>query len=152
VNKKLRELLTRVCAQLDVRAEYDPTYAGTEKPVNAEASLVNELRLVLDDPAALWTALSDGKPDGGIRVIGASETHVFGDVYYGRGGLTVGRMGEEGYAERQIVECWRYTESGEQVPKHLPMTHWQDLPDSPVPQKKAFHFLSDIKPAGESLG
>ncbi|MBC2693223.1 MULTISPECIES: hypothetical protein [Pseudomonas] len=47
MNKKLRDLLARVCAQLDVRAEYDPTFAGTEKPLNAEASLVNELRQML---------------------------------------------------------------------------------------------------------
>lgn len=53
MNKQLRDLLVRVCAQLDVRAEYDPTYAGTEKPLNVEASLVNELRPLLDDPIAL---------------------------------------------------------------------------------------------------
>ncbi|WP_223508735.1 MULTISPECIES: hypothetical protein [unclassified Pseudomonas] len=68
MSKKFRELLSRVCAQLDVRAEYDPTFAGTEKPVNTEASLVNELRLMLDDPAAPWTSLSDDIPDEGIRL------------------------------------------------------------------------------------
>lgn len=69
MNKKLRDLLARVCTQLDVRAEYDPTFAGTEKPLNVEASLVNELRLMLNDPAAPWTLLADDKPEDGIRVL-----------------------------------------------------------------------------------
>lgn len=137
MNNKCRDLLERVCAQLAERAEYGPT----ENPVNTEGALLVELRHVLDDPASQWTAMADGKIEDGIRYIGASDTHVLGDVYHGRGGLVFGRMREEGYAERQGVECWRYSDSGEQVPAHLPMTHWQSLHEAPVRTKRAFDFL-----------
>lgn len=148
MNNKLRDLLGRVCAQLNIRAEYDPTYRETEMPVNAEAKLLNELRRMLDDPAALWTALAEGTHESGIRYIGASGSHILGDVFYGRGGLTVGRMGEEGYGERQMVECWRYSASREQVEGHLPLTHWQELPDSPVPPKTYEPFIFSDSPDG----
>ena len=92
---------------------------------------LDELRELLSTP---WTALEAGKHEDGIRYIGASGSHILGDVYHGYGSLVVGRMAEEGYAVRQGVRCWRYSTSGEQVEPHLPLTHWQPIPEPPVPR------------------
>lgn len=92
---------------------------------------LDELRALLSTP---WTALEAGKHEDGIRYIGASGSHILGDVYHGYGPLVVGRMAEEGYAARQGVRCWRYSTSGEQVEPHLPLTHWQPIPEPPVPR------------------
>lgn len=134
MNNKLRELLEQI-----VHNWKDSSYY---------CESITELESVLTDPAWPWTALAEGKHEAGIRYIGASGTHVLGDVFYGRGRLTVGRMGEEGYGERQMVECWRYTESHEQLPDHFPLTHWQELPDSPVPQKTYEPFIFSDSPDG----
>lgn len=106
---------------------------------------LDELRGLLAMP---WTALEAGKHEDGIRYIGASGSHILGDVYLGCGPLVVGRMAEEGYAARQGVHCWRYSASGEQVEPHLPLTHWQPLPEPPVPRPNYTPFKFSDSPDG----
>ncbi|WP_019334989.1 hypothetical protein [Pseudomonas syringae] len=89
----------------------------------------------------LWTSLSEEHPGEGIRVIGAIDDFVVGDIFYGTGSLTVGRMAEEGYKERQMLLCWRYSCSGEAVESQFIPTLWQALPVAPNNPKRAFEFL-----------
>lgn len=128
MNKKLRELLEQI-----VHNWKDSTYY---------CEAITELESVLEDPAWPWTALAEGKHEDGIRYIGASNHFILGDVFHGYGSLVVGRMAEEGYAARQGVKCWRYSESSEPLPEHLPLTHWQPLPAPPVarPTYEPFKF------------
>lgn len=109
---------------------------------------LDELRGLLAVPLTPWTALADGKYQDRIRYIGASDSHVLGDVYHGYGQLVVGRMAEEGYAARQGVLCWRYSASGEQVEPHLPLTHLQPLPVPPVPRPNYTPFKFSDSPDG----
>ncbi|HHM5667228.1 hypothetical protein [Pseudomonas aeruginosa] len=46
-----RELLERVEAQLDLRAEFDPTYPHETQPVNDDARLYLELRALVSEQA-----------------------------------------------------------------------------------------------------
>lgn len=80
----------------------------------------------------VWTITERALPQDGIRVLAARAGHVIGDCFRGRGSLVAGRMGEEGYAERQSVFCWRYSSSSEPVEEHLQPTAWRELPDAPV--------------------
>lgn len=97
-----------------------------------------DLRAILAVSAPPWKILAEEAPKIGNRVIGATDDFVIGDVYHGRGPLVVGRMAEEGYAERQTVWCWRYSQGDEQVEAHLIPVYWQPLPEHPNPTPKAF--------------
>jgi hypothetical protein len=66
----------------------------------------------------VWNKVVDNTFKHSMRMIVAKGNHVIGDCYYGYGSLTVGRIREPGYSQRQNELCWRYTSDGEQVAKH----------------------------------
>ena len=109
---------------------------------------LDELRGLLAAPVTPWTALADEKPDDGIRVIGATDDFIVGDLYHGRAGLVSGRMGEEGYVQAQKVVCWRYSQGGNPVEAHLIPTYWQPLPPTPKPKKPFNPLVFSDSPDG----
>lgn len=134
MNNKLRELLKQI-----VHNWKDSSYY---------CEAITELESLIADPTWPWTALAAEKPADGIRVMGATDDFIVGDVYHGRAGLVSGRMGEEGYAQAQMVVCWRYSQGGTPVEAHLIPTYWQPLPVTPKPKKPFNPLVFSDSPDG----
>lgn len=81
-----------------------------------------------------WILVSENPPEKRIRVIGAQEGFIIGDIYFG-------------HASRRLVwsierkdyiifpnwekETWRYSHSEEEIPIYNFPKYWTPLPDSP---------------------
>lgn len=86
-----------------------------------------------------WNLVSEKMPEKRIRVIGATEDFVVGDVYYGFGSM---RFVWDDRKNRHIImpnwqkETWRYSDTEREIPIHNIPIYWTDLPDSPKKLKE----------------
>lgn len=75
--------------------------------------------------AGKWTSVANGMPEDRERVWASTGPNDIGnDCFFGRGYLA-GLSGANADDEARV---WRYTQSGQPVPK--PVTHWMELPQA----------------------